>query len=125
MEVRRLTNMTRVLDHQRARLEQIGSDVGRNLAILKERIWQAREQAKNVSRCGCVCVHVYVCVCPCIFVCTNVNLITEQLSNKVSITVDFTIFYYSDLYSFGDRIDIVYWWTFKYRLHFLVMHFRM
>ncbi|KAI0219267.1 hypothetical protein LSAT2_029157 [Lamellibrachia satsuma] len=49
LEVRRLTNMTEVLDHQRARLQQIGSDVGRNIAILKERIWKAREQAKNIK----------------------------------------------------------------------------
>ncbi|KAK2168856.1 hypothetical protein NP493_1214g00017 [Ridgeia piscesae] len=62
VEVRRLTNMTRVLDHQRARLEQIGSDVGRNLAILKERIWQAREQAKNIKvsmQSDGDCVHRY------------------------------------------------------------------
>ena len=55
VEVGRLTNITQVLDHQRAHLAQIGSDVGRNIAILKERIWQAREQAKNVSE---MCIDV-------------------------------------------------------------------
>ena len=96
VEVHRLTNMTRVLDHQRARLEQIGSDVGRNLAILKERIWQAREQAKNVSRCWCLCMRVCVRAC-----------VRARVRD------------YSDLYSFADRIDIIYWWTFKYTLHFI------